>query len=273
MKIGIIGNGVVGGATAAAFHDHVDEVRCWDARDERCTHSLHDTVCGTDLTFVCLPTPKRKDGIGCDTSIIKLFFERMGELKRDANLVLRSTVPVGFTRYMREEYGIANLVHSPEFLTARTAVEDSCNPTRLLIGVPQPTENRSRCRETLEMLYMDRWYHNRGLLYEMTSDESEFVKLMQNAFSAVKVGFFNEMREFSDKKGLDWERCLAALLAGRWINPMHTQVPGPDGKRGWGGACLPKDISNLIQCGLTANVSLLICGAAALRNDLVDRKE
>ena len=81
----------------------------------------------------------------------------------------------------------------------------------------------------------------------MTSDESEAVKLMQNGFSAVKIAFFNEMRCLADDRGLDWTRVMDGLLAGGWINPAHTQVPGPDGKRGFGGGCLEKDLANLID--------------------------
>jgi UDP-glucose 6-dehydrogenase len=110
----------------------------------------------------------------------------------------------------------------------------------------------------------------------MTSDESEFVKLMQNAFSAVKISFFNEMWRFANAKELDWERCLTALLAGGWVNPMHTSVPGPDGRRGFGGACLPKDLANLIQCMYDVGITgpgLSVCNAARVRNNQLDRKE
>ena len=105
----------------------------------------------------------------------------------------------------------------------------------------------------------------------MTSDESEFVKLMQNAFSAIKIAAFNEFRSFADYQKLDWERCLAALLAGGWINPAHTNVPGPDGRRGFGGACLPKDLANLIECMNEEHSPM--CLAALERNQYIDRKE
>ena len=101
----------------------------------------------------------------------------------------------------------------------------------------------------------------------------EAVKLFQNAFSAVKIATFNEFRSLADAMNLDWERCLSALLAGGWINPMHTQVPGPDGY-GFGGKCLPKDLANLIDCisKETGQHSAVMLKAAKLRNDLIDRK-
>ncbi len=281
MKIGIIGAGVVGGATAAAFRDHVDEVRCWDVVDAKCTHSLHDTVCGTDLVFVCLPTPQQEESLACDISIVETFFQTMSNLDHeDTNFVLRSTVPVGTTRMLREKYGMVNLVHSPEFLTARTAEHDACNPMRMVIGYPDPQYLTFMGRPpviahlgniVLHKLYRKVWPMMD--IWPMTSDESEFVKLMQNAFSAIKIATFNEFRQFSDAKGLDWERCLAALLAGGWINPMHTQVPGPDGKRGFGGTCLPKDLGNLIDQFITAGLKGKMMFSALERNMLIDRVE
>ena len=176
-------------------------------------------------------------------------------------MVLRSTVPVGYTRGIRERLGIKNLVHSPEFLTARMAVEDARNPTRLIIGYPEGIANSPT---DLFWLYRKAWPNI--LPHVMLSDESEFVKLMQNAFSAVKVSLFNEFRAYADKVELSWERCLGALLAGGWVNPQHTQVPGPDGKRGFGGACLPKDLANLIDCMDRAGVFNIVMSAALDRN-------
>lgn len=291
MKIGVIGVGVVGSATANAFREHVDEVRCWDGKDERCTHSLHDTVCGSNLVFICLPTPQKINGLGCDTSAIDELFHQMAILSPNTNFVLRSTVPVGYTSRSRKVYSLLNLVHSPEFLTARTADYDAANPARMIIGADQPYDNTTPLTQNpvaLHNLYAKVWSKGWDCtdpmdpsyqypcdpvpIYHMTSDESEFVKLMQNAFSAAKVALFNEFRCFSDKRGLDWERCLAALLAGGWINPQHTNVPGPDGRRGFGGSCLPKDTNNLIACGEDIGVAMIVTQAAMLRNKF-DRGE
>lgn len=290
MRIGVIGNGVVGNATGKASDPHVDEVRYWDVIDAKCTHSLHDTVCGTDLVFVCLPTPQCKDSLACDVSIVDQFFNVMRDLDgaRTQNYVLRSTVPVGYTRTRRELLKIPNLVHSPEFLTARTAEEDAKSPTRCIIGDPtyiriHDEEQMGQCAYLLKQLY-DKVFlyeeHGSAIIpdyipptYFMTSDESEFVKLMQNTFSAIKIAAFNEFRSFSDVKGLDWERCLTALFAGGWINPMHTQVPGPDGKRGFGGACLPKDTASFIHQLMEAGLKGKVAYSAYERNQLIDRKE
>lgn len=283
MRIGIVGNGIVGNATAQAFIDHVDDVLCYDIDPLRCGARLGEVMACCDLIFVCLPTPPKSNySLECDTHYLDEFFASLGGVARaSCNFVLRSTVPIGYTRKARVKFNLPNLVHSPEFLTARTAVEDAKNPTRLVIG--HPIARHSYLQKTcgaLHRLYKERW--PTVFTREMTSDESEAVKLFQNGFSAVKIAYFNEIRSLADKIGLDWQTCIDTLLAGGWINPMHTQVPGPDGKRGFGGSCLPKDLANLVACmesaGLPSFVgprddieALSVCRTALFRNRFVDR--
>ncbi len=258
MRIGIIGAGVVGAATARAFQECA-EVRVHDRLQERSTHS-RASVLACDLVFVCLPTPQEKGSLACDTGAVEDFFSSVAG--STADFVLRSTVPIGTTWMLASKYDLPNLVHSPEFLTARTAVEDAAHPTRLIIGWP----DLKRGSLLLWNLYQERFPD--VPLLEMTSHESEAVKLFCNSFYAVKVGFFKEIRGLADRLALDWERVHKAMLAGGWINPMHTQVPGPDGQRGFGGACLPKDLANLSECLLASGCPAGICLAAlTYRND------
>ena len=255
MKIGIIGGGTVGRATARAFIEHVDEVRVYDVVKERCTHHPK-LVLECDLVFVCLPTPQKQGELTCDVSVIEDFFGKAVDFRREANFVLRSTVPIGTTRKLREKYNLSNLVHSPEFLTARCAVQDAQMPARNIVGIINPNKLlqifedaagwMGECGTKLWNLYHSRFP---GVpIHIMTSDESEAVKLFQNSFFAVKVAFWNECRALSDKLGMDWERVLKAVLADGRIGHSHTKVPGPDGKRGFSGTCLPKDLANLVQC-------------------------
>ena len=261
MKIGVVGGGVVGNATAQAFLNYVEEIRIHDTLPERSTHPLPD-VLACEIIFVCLPTPQQEKSLRCDLSFIDGFFGSLSDQQKAANFVLRSTVPVGTTRRLSKQYGLPNLIHSPEFLTARTAVEDAKNPARNIIGVTGHWEDEPA--QTLASLY--RLAFGKTPLFVLTTEESELCKLVQNAFSAVKISFFNEIRVYADKVGADWDMLREALLAGGWINPMHTQVPGPDGKYGYGGACLPKDLSNLIACLMEANCTALVLGAAHTRN-------
>lgn len=237
--IGVVGNGVVGHATARTYMEFA-EVRVYDAIPEKCTHGIQE-VLKSDIIFICLP----------ETKITNFLPKVMPERDREANWVLKSTVPIGTTRRLVRDYKLSNLVHSPEFLTARCAVTDAMNPARNIIGIPPSDkagsmwEKENRCGVLLSELYNARFPGVSTHL--MSADESEAVKLMQNGFFAVKVAFWNEMYALAEKLGLNWEVVRDGILADGRINPSHTQVPGPDGKLGFGGSCLPKDLKTLIE--------------------------
>lgn len=246
VKIGVIGNGIVGSATARSFIEHVDEVRVYDKVPTKRVNPLLETL-ACDLVFICLPTPQDKPNLRCDTSILDEFFEAMREDYRETNFVLRSTVPIGYTKSIAEKYGFKSLIHSPEFLTARCAFTDAQMPARNILGYVANSMSYvlTDCEKQLQSLLKKRFPS--VPIHKMTSDESESVKLMLNSFFAVKVSFFNEMYELCRKLGLDWERVLNGILSDGRIAYSHTKVPGPDGKLGYGGTCLPKDIASLID--------------------------
>lgn len=274
VRIGVIGNGVVGNATARVWMEHA-EVRVYDVVAEKATHGL-DEVLQSDLVFVCLPTPQSSDGYRLDTTVLQNFLGliRTGSdaLPHRGNLVVRSTVPVGFTAEMSRRYNLPNLIHSPEFLTARCAVTDAHLPSRNIIGVPSPDGTRSR-----------KWPSEAAALYThlllrrfpgvpvlgMHSTTSELVKLVVNGFFAVKVAFFNEVNSYCTAQGVAWADLIAGVLSDGRIAHAHTQVPGPDGKYGFGGDCLPKDLAELVNC---LGEYGMVCNAAQRRNAAVDRQ-
>jgi nucleotide sugar dehydrogenase len=263
VKIGVIGAGVVGRATARCWLEHCDEVCVYDVLRERSTHSLDRTL-ACDLIFVCLP----------EDVVEQFFFDRTHNGIRPhagANFVLKSTVPIGTTRRLAEKYSLPNLVYSPEFLTARCALTDVQVPARNIIGVPS-LGNDNACATLLNDLY-ERRFPGIQCLW-MGSDESEAVKLMTNAFFATKIAFFNEMYRLVQRLGLDWNDVHYGILADGRIAHSHTQVPGPDGKFGFGGSCLPKDLNMLINQikDSTNDADACLLGAVRLRNDLKDRK-
>lgn len=277
VRLGVVGGGVVGSALARAFVEYVREVRVYDIRKEKATHSVDDAL-ASDVVFICLPTPQREGSLECNTDVIEDFLNGVGGSAkyRNANLVIRSTVPIGFTRRMREEYGLANLCHSPEFLTARVALIDAQMPGRNIIGIPKGApffggEGYNRIGTPLRDLYLARWPH--VPIHVMRSDESEAVKLYTNTFFAEKVSAFNEFQHDAALRGLDWQAVRAAILAGGCIHPSHTVVPGPvSGEFGYGGACLVKDTANFIDCAIKAGGEPAVAMAAHTRNQTIDRK-
>jgi len=259
--IGVIGCGTVGRAVARTYTEFAD-VRVYDVDPRKATHAIEQTA-RADVCFVCLPTPAKKGG-GLCLEAINLFAEWAGKNRKNGNYCLRSTVPVGTTTWLREYYGLVNLVHSPEFLTARCALADSLVPGRNVVGGPACPG-----KTAAEALYRDRFP---GVpVHSMTAEESEFVKLMTNGFFAVKVAYFNEVRAYCDAARLDWDRVLAAVLADGRIAHSHTKVPGPDGLYGFGGTCLPKDLGQLIKTLDDARQHAAVTVTADFRNRVYDR--
>lgn len=248
--IGVVGGGTVGRATARAWLEHAREVRVYDMLPQRRTHPLA-AVLACDVVFVCLP----------EDAVEWLFEVTADGMPAGLPLVIRSTVPVGTTRKLARRYGLARIVHSPEFLTARCADVDAQVPAQQLVGYPV----LSGPEHPVARLYRERFP---GVpVRDMASDESEMAKLAMNAFFAVKVAFFNELHEACDMLGLDWGRTREAVLGDGRISPYHTRVPGPDGLAGFGGACLPKDCAQFVDCLQAAGLAPLMARAALARND------
>lgn len=274
-KVGVVGGGVVGSAIARCFMEYAD-VRVYDRVKERSTHGMVETV-ESDVVFLCLPTPQMKGGLGCDTSAISQFFEDAMSVDPGyadtVGFCIRSTVPVGFTDSMRARFGIKTLDHSPEFLTARCALTDAQVPARNIVGGRLVGVSDAGARHIVVNASLIRLYEQRfpgTALHIMTSQESEAVKLFLNSFFAVKVAFFNEVEQFAEFRGMSWSAVLKGILSDGRVAQSHCNVPGPDGQRGFGGACLPKDIASLISqltlTGLPAPVM-----RAALERNKMDR--
>lgn len=263
-SIGVVGGGVVGRATARTYVEFT-EVRVWDRIPERATHALQD-VARCDLVFVCLPTPSGKDGL-LDVSALRGFFESLVNLPGvSENIVIKSTVPVGTTAILARDYRLS-ICHSPEFLTERCALTDALIPSRNVLGVP----NSQLDLPLAALVYQERFP---GVpLHVVSSDASEALKLFQNAYFAAKVSLFNEFYSYCLSERIDWQTVRGALLADGRIAHSHTQVPGPDGQRGWGGNCLPKDLKCLIRQMEEAGESPVVLSAVVERNYSYDRRE
>jgi UDPglucose 6-dehydrogenase len=261
--IGVVGNGFVGNAVAAAFLN-TNDVRIFDRDPNRSTHSLDETL-QQEIIFVCVPTPmKSADGDDCDLSILESVLKRISELNNKDNIiVIKSTVPIGTTRRLQTVYPSLNIVHSPEFLTARNAKEDFVNASRHIIGIPKIITN-SKNFDTVKQTICNRFPQSAFLV--MDSNESEFVKYACNCFLATKVSFFNEIKLLADALELNWDGVMNGVLTDERIGHSHTNVPGPDGKRGFGGTCFPKDINAMIHTMKAKGLSPMVMQAAWEQN-------
>jgi UDPglucose 6-dehydrogenase len=236
MKIGIVGNGFVGNALYQAFKDKV-VTKVYDVRTEKCLNTFDDTI-NCDIVFVCLPTPMAEDG-QCDLSEVNKFFDKIEPRNGNALYVIKSTVPIGTTELLSRKRGDLRIVHNPEFLTAVNSVEDFQNAQRHIIGGAQES-----CHQLKD-------FYNKIFPYTpvqiVKSKESETIKYFANSFLASKVALFNVLYDICDHFGLDYESVRDGVCSDQRIGDSHSKVPGPDGLRGFGGYCFPKDINALIH--------------------------
>lgn len=230
-KIGIVGAGFVGGAIARGFSLYAD-IKIYDNDKKRTVNSLEET-CQSDFVFLCLPTPmERIDGGKADLSIIDSVCNQIKQIGSDSLFIIKSTVPIGTTKRIHEQTGL-NIIHNPEFLTARNANIDFITPSRTILGGQEELTKKA------SELFKYRFPGNNILL--MSSDESEAVKYIANGFFAMKVLYFNEVFLGLKEYGLDWNRVMNGVLTDGRIGVSHYQVPGHDGKFGVGGVCVLPD--------------------------------
>ena len=250
FKVGVIGNGFVGESQAYAFSP-VADVKIFDVNPVKATHTLLE-VLSQDFIFVALPTPMKENGEQ-DISYIENFFSNIGLYNTDAVFILKSTVLPGTTKQLIDKHKF-NIVFCPEFLTEKTAKLDMLTQSRIVIG-----GNTQHTEKVLE-LFKARFGQKHYVLTDSTT--AEFIKYMANTFLAVKVSVVNEFYRMSEALGADWDKALEGFVSDPRIGNSHTQVPGHDGKLGFGGTCFPKDINALITMGKELNVDMNTLEAA-----------
>lgn len=245
MKLGIIGNGFVGNAIAHAFIP-VMEVKIYDKNPDKSFNTLDEVVNDSDVVFISVPTPMNSDGI-IDLSIVESVFADVKDCKNNSSravFVLKSTVVPGTTRKLKQKYPSLPIVFNPEFLTERHARFDFLNQSRIILGFESDLDQgqRNLTVNKVRELYDLRFSGNNFITTNY--ETAEMIKYFNNLFFAVKVSFMNEMKLVSDKLGtVNWDKAVRGFVSDGRVGDSHLQVPGPDGKRGFGGSCFPKDIN------------------------------
>ena len=246
MKIGIIGQGFVGSAIREGLKNFY-KVRTYDIDEEKC-NSTHQEVCyKSDIIFVCVPTPMRKSG-ECDIRILESVIEKINnECKSDKNrnrptLVIKSTIPPGTTKKLSKIANILGVCFSPEFLTEANSFEDFKNQTRIILG----GDPASRCSGAKKVKQMFRKPFPKIPIIITKWETAEMVKYFTNCFLATKVTFANQMYEICKSAEIDYDKVCEYALYDKRIGQSHLAVPGPDGDRGFGGHCFPKDLASMI---------------------------
>ena len=231
VNVGIVGNGFVGDAVYQNLRDKV-KTKIFDVDKNRCLNPLEEVI-QQDFIFVCLPTPMRMDG-SCDLSILDNFFEELPD-NLTGTFVIKSTVPIGTTKKYIERH---NVIHNPEFLTARNAVEDYSKAERNVVGGDQEL-----CVDFIS--FFEACFPKIPSVM-VSSDESEAIKYFSNTFLAYKVAYFNKIYDLCESVGMRYDKVCEGVTGDSRIGKSHTRVPGIDNDRGFGGTCFPKDLNSLI---------------------------
>jgi UDPglucose 6-dehydrogenase len=158
-------------------------------------------------------------------------------------VIIKSTIEPNTTDIVQELFPKLKLFHNPEFLSAATAYEDFHHQSHIVLGKSSTSSD-----EDLKLL--EDFYHNYypdAKISLCSSNESESMKIYLNCFYSVKIQFFNELYLLCDKTKTNYNNVLELMLKNNWINPMHTKVPGTDGKLSYGGYCFPKDTNALLH--------------------------
>jgi UDPglucose 6-dehydrogenase len=223
--IGIIGYGMVGRAVSYGF-TKVSQL----ISDPKYNDLTIEYMCSKDpeAIFVCVPTPTDDSNY----AVLKSVLDTLKKLNYQGIVVVKSTVLPGHL----EDYDI---VYNPEFLSRATANEDFVNPPMLIIG-------GKRGPELLE-LYNKYSDVTTDKIFMVDVKTASLIKYVMNTFYAVKVTYMNEMYDIAQQLGVEWNSVAAVLANHPWMGTHHFQVPGPDGERGFGGPCLPKDSEALAK--------------------------